>query len=170
MSTLSALSRVKAQNRTCPVPWLGSREVGRTYLTSDPDMSESLTPQRLDFLGDYKRLSWLSSQVGHSFHLTNTLKQSLELSTSLLQASLKSKFSKRDLSLTLEWPTRSLSQTLHRWSPCVRYSWGFIPLDGLGCPGVTKVVVDPGKFVLSSCLWRFDSENWTRSWWSFGVD
>jgi hypothetical protein len=74
MSTLSALSRVKAQNWTCPVPWLSSREVGRTYPTSDPDMSESLTPQLLDSLGGYKRLSCLSSQVDHSFHLTNTLK------------------------------------------------------------------------------------------------
>jgi hypothetical protein len=29
-----------------------------------------------------------------------------------------------------------------------RYSWGFIPLDGLGCLKVTKVVVDLEKFVL----------------------
>jgi MoaA/NifB/PqqE/SkfB family radical SAM enzyme len=38
------------------------------------------------------------------------------------------------------------------------------PLDGLDCPGVTKVVVDPRKFVLPSPLWRFDSGNRTRSW------
>jgi hypothetical protein len=38
------------------------------------------------------------------------------------------------------------------------------PLDGLGCPGVTKVVVDPGKFVLPSSLGGFDSGNQTRSW------
>jgi hypothetical protein len=30
MSILLALSRVKAQNRTCPVPWPGFREVSRT--------------------------------------------------------------------------------------------------------------------------------------------
>jgi hypothetical protein len=42
---------------------------------------------------------------------------------------------------------------------CVHYSWGFIPLDGLDCPGVTKVVVDPKKFVLPSPLWGFDSGN-----------
>jgi hypothetical protein len=30
---------------------------------------------------------------------------------------------------------------------------GFVPLDGLGCLGVTKVVVDPGEFVLPSPLW-----------------
>jgi hypothetical protein len=30
---------------------------------------------------------------------------------------------------------------------------GFVPLDGLGCPRVTKVVVDFKKFVLPSTLW-----------------
>jgi hypothetical protein len=40
-----------------------------------------------------------------------------------------------------------------------RYSWGFIPLDGLGYLEVTKVVVDPEKFVLPFSLWGFDSEN-----------
>jgi hypothetical protein len=92
------------------------------------------------------------------------------LFSSRLQASFKSKHHWRDLRLTLEWPTRSSSQALHRRSPCVHYSWQFVPLDGLGCPGVTKVVVDPEKFVLPSPLWEFDSENRTRSWWSFEVD
>jgi hypothetical protein len=41
----------------------------------------------------------------------------------------------------------------------IHYSWGFIPLDRLDCPGVTKVVVDPRKFVLPSLLWGFDSGN-----------
>jgi hypothetical protein len=41
---------------------------------------------------------------------------------------------------------------------------GFVPLDGLGCPGVTKVVVDLRKFVLPSPLWGFDSRNRTKSW------
>jgi hypothetical protein len=40
--------------------------------------------------------------VGHSFQLANTLRRSLELPTSLLQASFKSKLPRRDLSLTLE--------------------------------------------------------------------
>jgi hypothetical protein len=111
-----------------------------------------------------------SSTVGHSFYIANTLRHSLELPTSLLQASFKSKLSRRDSRLTLEWPTRSSSQALHRWSPCVRYAWGFVLLDGLGCPGVTKVVVDPRKFILPFSLWGFDSENWTRYWWSFRVD
>jgi hypothetical protein len=109
--------------------------------------------------GVIKDPSRLSSTVGHTFHITNTLRHSLELTTSLLQASFKSKLPRRDLRLTLEWPTRSSSQTLHRWFPCVHYSWGFVPLDGLGCARVTKVVVDLKKFVLPSPLWGFDSEN-----------
>jgi hypothetical protein len=65
-------------------------------------MSRFLTPQRLDSLGAIKGPPRLSSMVGHSFHIKNTLKYSLDLSTSLLQASFKSKLSMRDLSLTLE--------------------------------------------------------------------
>jgi hypothetical protein len=126
--------------------------------------------QQLDFLEGYKKPSRLSSRIGHSFHLTNTLKHYLDLSTSLLQASFKSKLLRRDLSLTLEWYTRSSSQSLHWRSSCVRYSWRFNPLDEPGCPGVTKVVVDPEKFILPSFLWWFNSKNWTRSWWSFRVD
>jgi hypothetical protein len=136
----------------------------------DPDISGFLTPQRLDSLGGYKRLPYLSSLVGYSIHITNPLRHSLELPTSLLQASFKSKLPRRDLSLTLEWPTRSSYKALHRRSLCVCYSWGFVPLDGLGCPGVTKVVVDPKKSELPSPLWGFDSGNRTRSWWSFRVD
>jgi hypothetical protein len=44
----------------------------------------------------------LSSKVGHLVHIANTLRHSLVLPTSLLQASFKSKLSRRDLSLTLE--------------------------------------------------------------------
>jgi hypothetical protein len=135
-----------------------------------PDISGFLTPQRLDSLGGYKSPPCLSSIVGHSFHIANILRYSLELSTSLLQASFKSKHPRRDLKLTFEWHTRSSSQALHRWSPCVCYSWRFVPLDGLGCSGVTEVVVDHRKFVLPSPLWGFNSGNRTRSWWSFGVD
>jgi hypothetical protein len=112
----------------------------------------------------------ISSSVGHSIHIANILRHSLELPISLLHISFKSKLPMRDLSLTHEWYTRSSTPALHRWSLCVRYSWGFVPLDRLGCPGVTKVVVDPGKFVLPSLLWGFDSGNRTRSWWSFRVD
>jgi hypothetical protein len=133
----------------------------------DPDMSGFLTPERLYSLGSTPRLSRMAD---HLFHIANTLIYSLELPTSLLQASFISKLSRRDLRLTLEWPTRSSSQALHRRSPCVRYSWRFVPLDGLGCLGVTKVVVDLWKFVLSSPLCGFDSGNQTRSWWSFEVD
>jgi hypothetical protein len=42
---------------------------------------------------------------------------------------------------------------------CVRYSCRFVPLDELGYQGVTKIVVDPEKFILSSPLWGFDSGN-----------
>jgi hypothetical protein len=128
------------------------------------------TPTATFSSGAIKGPSRLSSMVGNSFHIANTLRHSLELPTSLLQASFKSKLPRRDLSLTLEWPTWSSSQALHWWSLCVRYSWGFVPLDGLGCPGITKVVVDPGKFVLPSPLWGFDSGNRTIFWWPFRVD
>jgi hypothetical protein len=108
--------------------------------------------------------------VGHSFHIANTLRYSLELTVSLLQGSFKFKHHRRDLRLTLEWSTQFLSQALHRRSPCIRYSWRFVPINGLDCPGVTKVVGDSEKFVLPSPLWWFDSVNRTRSCWSFGVD
>jgi hypothetical protein len=35
---------------------------------------------------------------------------------------------------------------------------GDLSLDGLGCPEVTKVVVDPEKFVLPSPSWGLASE------------
>jgi hypothetical protein len=60
------------------------------------------TPMARFSWGGYKRLPRLSSMVGHSFHIINTLRHSLELPTSLLQASFKSKLLRRDLSLTLE--------------------------------------------------------------------
>jgi hypothetical protein len=50
----------------------------------------------------YKRSPHLSSMGDHSFHIANTLRHSLELSTSLLQASFKSKYSMEDLRLTFE--------------------------------------------------------------------
>jgi hypothetical protein len=120
--------------------------------------------------GAIKDTPHLSSTVGHLFHIVNNLRHSLELPNFLLPASLKSKIPRRDLSLTLEWHTRSSSQALYWRSPCVHYSWEFVLLDGLCCSGVTKVVVDPRKFILPSPLWRFDSVNQTRSWWSFRVD
>jgi hypothetical protein len=65
----------------------------------DLDMSGFLTPERLYSLGSTPRLSRM---VGHLFHIANTLIYSLELPTSLLQASFISKLSRRDLRLTLE--------------------------------------------------------------------
>jgi hypothetical protein len=76
------------------------------------------------------RFSWgaingpprLSSSEELSIHIANTLRHSLELPTSLLQALFKFKLPRRDLSLTLEWPTRSSYQSLHRRSSCVHFS------------------------------------------------
>jgi hypothetical protein len=68
----------------------------------DPDMSGFLTPQGVDSLEGYTRPPRLSSTVGHSFHIANTLRHSLVLLTSLLQALFKSNIPSRDLSLTLE--------------------------------------------------------------------
>jgi hypothetical protein len=86
MPGISALSRV---TQPYPASQLGSRDGGRTCSTLDPDMSGFMTPQRLDSLGGYKMPPRLSSMVVHSFHLANTLRHSLELPTSLLQASSK---------------------------------------------------------------------------------
>jgi hypothetical protein len=52
--------------------------------------------------GAIKGPSCLSSTIGHSFHIANILRHSLKIPTSLLQASLKFKLPRRDLSLTLE--------------------------------------------------------------------
>jgi hypothetical protein len=75
-----------------------------------PDMSDprpghvriSDTPTARFSWGAIKVPSCLSSMVGHSFHIVNTLRHSFELPTSLLQDSFKSKLPRRDLSLTLE--------------------------------------------------------------------
>jgi hypothetical protein len=60
--------------------------------------------QRLDFLRGWaiKGPPRHSNKVDHSVQLVKSLIYSLELSTSLLQASFKSKLPMRDLSLTLE--------------------------------------------------------------------
>jgi hypothetical protein len=92
MSNLSALSGLAA----------GFQRRWPDMSGPDPDMFEFLTPQQLDSLEGYKRPTCLSSMVDHSFHIINTLRYSLELLTSLLQALFKSKLPTRDLRLTLE--------------------------------------------------------------------
>jgi hypothetical protein len=78
-------------------------------------------------LGGYKRPPHLSLQGDHLFWPEYTLRHSLMLKTPLPQASLQSKLPKRDLSLTFEWPTRSSTQALHRWS-----LWQLQRADSLG--------------------------------------
>jgi hypothetical protein len=145
MSDLSALSRV-----TLALSGFLARFQRWLPDMSDPQHEHVRVSdtQWLYSLGCYKRPPCLCSKVGHSVQLANILRHSLELPTSHLQASFKSKLPMRDLSLALEWLTRSSTQEIHRRSLCVRYSWGFISLDGLGCLRVTKVVVDFRKFVL----------------------
>jgi hypothetical protein len=149
---LCCVSNILASPRST---WIWSWETNLCFLSG----VLSHTPTARFPWGAIKGPPHISILVGHLFQLVNTLRHSLGLPTSLLQASFKSKLPRRDLSLTVEWPTRSLSQALHRWSLCARYSWGFVPLYGLACPRVFKVVVDPRKFVLPSPSWGFDSGN-----------
>jgi hypothetical protein len=100
MSGLSALSRV--------TPALFGFLAGFQRWCSD--MSDprpvhfrvSDTPTARFPCGAIKGPPRLSIRVGHSVQLANTLRLSLELLTSLLQVSFKSKLPRRDLSLTLE--------------------------------------------------------------------
>jgi hypothetical protein len=151
----------KVLDRTYPVPKPVSRVVCGTCPTPIPNKSGPRPGHVWVFDTPMARFSWGAIKGPHTslaWLATHFTLQTL-WDTLLSSQPLSSKLPRRDLSLTLEWPTRSSSQALHRQSSCVHYSWGFIPLDWLGCPGVTKVVVDPGKFVLPSTLWGFDSGN-----------
>jgi hypothetical protein len=100
MSGLSALSRV--------TPALSSFLAGFQRWCSDMSDPRSVhfrisdTPTARFPCGAIRGPPRLSIRVGHSVQLANTLRLSLELLTSLLQASFKSKLPRRDLSLTLE--------------------------------------------------------------------
>jgi hypothetical protein len=161
MSGLSALSQVKAHNRTCPIRRPGSRQICRTCPALDPDMSTYLTHQRANSLGGYKRPPHLSIPVGHPIHLKYTLRPSLQLKISLPQASLQSKLPRRDLRHPL---SNSLDLQLKHFINELRV---FITLGDSShkwtrsCLGVTKVVVDLRKLVLPSPSWGFDSRNQT---------
>jgi hypothetical protein len=75
-----------------------------------PDMSDPRSGHVRVSDTPMARFSWraikgppcIFSTVGHSFHIANTLRHSLELPTSLLQVSFKFKHHRRDLKLTFE--------------------------------------------------------------------
>jgi hypothetical protein len=103
MFSLSALSQVKSQGQDISDTQAGFQT--RLLDISGPRPEHVRmpdTPTARFPWGAIKVPPYLSSLVGHSFQLVNTLRYSLELSTSLLQASFKSKLPKRDLSPTLE--------------------------------------------------------------------
>jgi hypothetical protein len=100
MSNLSALSRVtKALSGFLAgfqrqLTDMSSPQFGHVWISDTPT---ARFPWRA-----IKGPPCLSSRVGHSVQLANTLRHSLELPTCLVQASFKSKLPRRDLSLTLE--------------------------------------------------------------------
>jgi hypothetical protein len=116
-------------------------------------MSRSLTPQRADSLGGYKRPPRLFNPTDHSIQLANTSKPlSLKLHSNLsflgeILASLLSD----PLYLQLQHFIDDL---------CVFVTLGDLSPRWTGCcSGVTKVVVDLKKFALPSPLWGFDIRN-----------
>jgi hypothetical protein len=167
MSGLSVLSQVKAHNRT-PLP--GSREVYRTCPAPTRICLGLWHPNGQIPLGAIKDPPRLSSSIGHSVQLANTLRHSF-LSSNPLSISLKIH---SNLSFIWEIWSSLLSDSLdlqHKHfidDLCVFVTLGNLSPRQTRCyPGVTKVVVDLEKFVLPSPSWRFDIRNWIRSWWSF---
>jgi hypothetical protein len=98
MSGLSALSGVKSLGPDISSPY---SRFQRQVSNMSGHVRVSDTPTARFPCGAIKGPPRISSLVGHSVQLTNTLRHSLELPTSLLQGSFKSKLPIRDLSLTL---------------------------------------------------------------------
>jgi hypothetical protein len=99
----SALTRIKPRHRTYPVLRSGSRD--RFQTCPAPDIGHvrfSDTPTGRFLLGAIKGPPRPPAQLATQFTSIHFEPILLELKTSLSQASLQSKLSKRDLSLSLE--------------------------------------------------------------------
>jgi hypothetical protein len=120
MSDSSALTRVKARHRTCPMPRLGFRDGVRTCSALDTGhvrVSDTLMGRFL--LGAIKA-PLAPSSVGH-------LAQNLSLS----QASLQSKLPREICAILLSDPLNLQASTSSMISVC-SFLLGTFPLDNLG--------------------------------------
>jgi hypothetical protein len=160
MCGLLELTWVKPRHWTCPVPRPDSSNHLQTYSAPSPDMSVSLWhPNRKIPLGGYK-MSITPPSLSLLLHcFENTLNQHF-LSSKSLSFKLHSNPSfLREIWAIILSVLLNLQAKHFTNDPYV-----FITLEDLSprwtryYPGVTKVVVNLRKFVLSSPSWGFDSE------------